>query len=862
MRQIPDQVVHRLCSGQVITHVTDAVKELVDNAIDSGAKSVRIVLTEAGLAAIEVIDDGTGIREPDFDQLCLKYTTSKLEQMEDLMQMRSLGFRGEALSSLCSVSALVRVVTKSVDADFGHNLEFDHTGQVTKKMAHPRPTGTTVTVKGLFEKVPVRRKCLQKEKPQSIVNKITNLIRDYGMALPHIHFILSENDRMAQKRDLLNLSATPNLRQRVSVVLKPIPEFVRLVAVTDILPEIAAEFSVTEKEAELVRDIGVDGVISKSGSGRSGSDWQFFSVNGRPVEFPKLAKIINQTFRAYDPTASGQRYPFFAINMTMPFETVDVNVTPNKRTVLVPHENAVWALIKSSIVQLFGQDPVSLKQAKYSESCSQVTIIAADETIAPQTHRMRDVSINSAQESPIPDPSNKRITDFFEPTPRPSDAWPTAAITGATAGAPVTHLLSDQSAAPFPEPDIVIRNPLQSVNQADSCSRMPVFQTARTFLNTMPRMLTDYDNEREVRDRRSRSGSADSGGEHSGNWRNRRTSMSPGLEISGYGPQRNKRMRCSTPTRGNSPPTFRVPDVSQIPQRTRARSEGDSAPIPSPAQSAPIEMVPIPDRPSVRIQIDLDEIRADVCSSDGNATECGPRFSMDVDSAVSEEEAIGEMQRLLQKEDFRKMQIIGQFNRSFIVTQLGTDVLIVDQHASDERRNFDELLSHSDLEPQKLIRPEKLQMTPYQEITLRTFQNRFEKNGFRFAFDEGADPGNRLSLTAVPSSCDKLLSSADVFELLEDIQSLTSASVPACIRPTKVKEMLAMRACKKSIRMNDPLTMDQMRKVIDRMSETSAPWTCAHGRPTVRFLSRIGQEKGLAAVPEVSSQTENSSQDQ
>jgi DNA mismatch repair ATPase MutL len=77
------------------------------------------------------------------------------------------------------------------------------------------------------------------------------------------------------------------------------------------------------------------------------------------------------------------------------------------------------------------------------------------------------------------------------------------------------------------------------------------------------------------------------------------------------------------------------------------------------------------------------------------------------------------------------------------------------------------------------------------------------------------------------------------------------------IRSSKIVEALAMKACKKSIKMNDPLTMDQMRKVIDRMSETSSPWTCAHGRPTVRFLSRIGHEKAAAAIPEVSSQNEN-----
>lgn len=251
----------------------------------------------------------------------------------------------------------------------------------------------------------------------------------------------------------------------------------------------------------------------------------------------------------------------------------------------------------------------------------------------------------------------------------------------------------------------------------------------------------------------------------------------------------------------------------------------------------------------------MDEVRqSPVTYSAANSSQPSQGFRLDLESAVSEEEAIGEMQRLLKKSDFKVMQIIGQFNRSFIVTQLGKDLLIVDQHASDERRNFDHLLENSELEPQKLMVPEKLELTIYQESRLRLYQNRFERNGFRFAYDVTAEAGSRFSLIGVPSSGEKVLSSADVYELLEAITS--APSVPGSIRSSKVKEILAMRACKKSIKINDSLTMEQMRRVVDAMSETSSPWTCAHGRPTVRFLSRIGREKARAVLPEVSSQAE------
>lgn len=152
----------RLCSGQVITCLSDAVKELLDNSLDAGATVVEIRLKDTGLTSIEVIDNGTGIAEADFEELCLKYTTSKISSFEDLKTVRSFGFRGEALSSICSLGSL-RIVTKRAEDEVGHILEYDEHGKITKKMVSPRTKGTTVIVTNLFQSLPVRRKYLEKQ---------------------------------------------------------------------------------------------------------------------------------------------------------------------------------------------------------------------------------------------------------------------------------------------------------------------------------------------------------------------------------------------------------------------------------------------------------------------------------------------------------------------------------------------------------------------------------------------------------------------------------------------------------------------------------------------------------------------------
>jgi DNA mismatch repair protein PMS2 len=196
------------------------------------------------------------------------------------------------------------------------------------------------------------------------------------------------------------------------------------------------------------------------------------------------------------------------------------------------------------------------------------------------------------------------------------------------------------------------------------------------------------------------------------------------------------------------------------------------------------------------------------------------------------------MSTKLNKSDFKDMRIIGQFNMGFIITQLGSDVFAVDQHAAEERRHFDDLLSKTLKSGQSLMNPQPMILAPFEEHILEESMSVFLSNGFSFSVDTSKPQGERFSLVGVPDVEGTILGLKDAEELLEQAKD-TVGSVDLCIRPPRVKAIFAMKACKKAIKIGDALSMTNMRSIIDCMSETKSPWTCAHGRPTIRFLTKL-----------------------
>ncbi|EGG04475.1 uncharacterized protein MELLADRAFT_37375, partial [Melampsora larici-populina 98AG31] len=197
-----------------------------------------------------------------------------------------------------------------------------------------------------------------------------------------------------------------------------------------------------------------------------------------------------------------------------------------------------------------------------------------------------------------------------------------------------------------------------------------------------------------------------------------------------------------------------------------------------------------------------------------------------------EAEAEAALSRTVHKSDFANMKIIGQFNLGFIIVGLGEeDVLIVDQHASDEKYNFERLQRDTKLSGQRLLTPRTLDLPAAEELTAMEHRDLLEMNGFGILIDEDAPVGQRVKLVAQPVSRDTIWGPSGMSFCL---CSLTGAPP---LRPSKTRKMFASRACRSSVMIGDSLTTGQMRSILDHMGMMEEPWACPHGRPTMRWVS-------------------------
>eukprot|EP00002_Diphylleia_rotans_P004461 TRINITY_DN1329_c0_g1_i18.p1 TRINITY_DN1329_c0_g1~~TRINITY_DN1329_c0_g1_i18.p1 ORF type:complete len:231 (-),score=45.75 TRINITY_DN1329_c0_g1_i18:269-961(-) len=203
-------------------------------------------------------------------------------------------------------------------------------------------------------------------------------------------------------------------------------------------------------------------------------------------------------------------------------------------------------------------------------------------------------------------------------------------------------------------------------------------------------------------------------------------------------------------------------------------------------------------------------------------------FSVDMESSQAEDELV----RIFKKDHFRDMIVLGQFNLGFIIARRGGDIFIIDQHASDEKFNFETLQKSTEIHTQKLISPIEMELTVSEEIIVRDHLHIFKQNGFDFEFDDQAPTNKRVKLVSIPHSKNTQFGPQDVIEMIcklgEDPGRL--------IRPTRVTSMFASRACRSAVMIGTALDPSQMTKIVLNMAELEHPWNCPHGRPTMRHL--------------------------
>ena len=321
---LPDSVANQIAAGEVIQRPASVVKELVENAVDAGAKEIHVLVTDAGKTSIQVIDDGKGMSETDARLSFERHATSKIREASDLFALRTMGFRGEALASIAAV-AEVELKTRLAGEELGTRLVISGS-RVENHEVVSCPQGSNFTVKNLFFNVPARRKFL-KTNSTELSNILTEFER-IALVHPDVAFYLYSNDS-----ELFNLPVMP-LRQRIMSVFGK---------------KLNQQLLSVEVDTTLIK---ISGFVAKPETARKKGSHQYFFVNGRYMRHPYFHKAVMEAYERLIPV--GEQISYFIYFEVAP-ANIDVNIHPTKTEIKFENEQAVWQILSAAVKETLGK---------------------------------------------------------------------------------------------------------------------------------------------------------------------------------------------------------------------------------------------------------------------------------------------------------------------------------------------------------------------------------------------------------------------------------------------------------------------------------------------------------------------------
>lgn len=340
IQQLSPHIADMIAAGEVVERPASAAKELVENAVDAGAKSITVELHNGGMTFLRVTDDGCGIAAEDAETAFLRHATSKLRRAEDLEAIGTLGFRGEALAAISAVSR-IDLLTKTADAPFGVSLHLEG-GTVTERGEAGCPNGTTIIVRDLFFNTPARMKFMKNDSAEA--SAVLSMMQRLALAHPEVSFCVIRDGK-----EQLRTAGDGALRSAVYAVLG----------------RQTTQNMITVNSCW--ENYSLDGFVSKPTATRGNRSNQIFFVNGRPVRSATMSAALEEAYRNQMMVG---RYPMCVLHLRMPENLVDVNVHPAKTEVKFLRERELFECIHYGVLGALGgaSGRVEMQLPQYRET--------------------------------------------------------------------------------------------------------------------------------------------------------------------------------------------------------------------------------------------------------------------------------------------------------------------------------------------------------------------------------------------------------------------------------------------------------------------------------------------------------------
>ena len=325
IKLLPDSVANQIAAGEVVQRPSSVVKELLENSIDSGAKTIKLIIKDAGKTLIQVIDDGVGMNEEDLRKCFFRHTTSKIRNSIDLFSLKTMGFRGEALSSIASVSHMSIVSNQDSSNSLGFEIKLNG-GEEKSLIEVVSSKGTSISVKNLFFNIPARRNFLKSDNVE--LKHIIDEFHRVALINYDVNFIFTNNNN-----EIFNLSKSIFKERIIRIFGKSSKQ--KLIPINE--------------ETEIAK---ISGFVFKPEFSRKTRSTQFFFVNNRYIRNSHLNHAVKT---AYEGLIQDNLYPSYFLRIKVPLNSIDVNIHPNKTEIKFDNDQSIYAILKSSIKHSLGQ---------------------------------------------------------------------------------------------------------------------------------------------------------------------------------------------------------------------------------------------------------------------------------------------------------------------------------------------------------------------------------------------------------------------------------------------------------------------------------------------------------------------------
>ena len=377
---LDETTINKIAAGEVVERPASVIKELIENSIDASATNIEVEIGDGGVAYMRITDNGIGMTEEDARLAILRHATSKIQHVEDLFDIASLGFRGEALASIASVSHF-SLTTRKADSDLGTRITVDG-GTFTDCIPYGAAPGTTIEIRDLFYNTPARRKFLKTERTES--SKIQDIVGKLALSNPHISFKLIIDDRVA-----IITPGNGNIGDTVAALYG--------YKTKDDIFTVAYESD----------SIYIDGVVSKPTLLKSTRIWQTIIVNNRVISDKTIMKAIDNAYHALLPKNG---HPLVVLNITVPAEMVDINVHPRKSEVKFSDDKIIFKAVYHGILNALN-NPLHERYERESSA-----YIGMGESLSNNSTNIRNTTINQGDDNTNMSHGNSTYDSYRAPS--------------------------------------------------------------------------------------------------------------------------------------------------------------------------------------------------------------------------------------------------------------------------------------------------------------------------------------------------------------------------------------------------------------------------------------------------------------